>query len=432
MNRYVRNYAVSTLLTLAAVFSMNLQAQSLDKIVATVDGAIITESEVQTRMQLMKFDAAILGREAPQVAGLRDRALDSEIRHVLRARAITNRGIQVSNERIDEVTQRIAAGFELTVPQFEAELENFNLDLDDYRELVWGNLLLQEFVSAVIVPSVNVTDLEVERYMESISKAFEPINEYDTSILFLGMSRAKDEAQRRQLRTVRDHIKKRLESGRTLVEVFQEVRIFDLVEYGNLGWRAENEFPENVLKLFDASRDGETIGPVLIEQDVAFFNIHRRRQFSELEPTSYRLYSLRQMLLFARNQNEREANFAFANELSQRISAGESFEELEKLYRDDTRFRNRGEDLGWVPEDELPAEFRTNFAQLNPGDVGPVFISNLGIHVILIIDKRMSNLEEAKTRYAMNTLRENKARSLSVNWEENLVENSTIVYRQQY
>lgn len=82
---------------------------------------------------------------------------------------------------------------------------------------------------------------------------------------------------------------------------------------------------------------------------------------------------------------------ARAEEVMQRIIAGEDFGRLAAAYSDAPDAMNSGL-LGWRTQDRLPALFADALATLQPGQVSQVIRSAAGLHIVMFVDARGGEL----------------------------------------
>jgi len=102
--------------------------------------------------------------------------------------------------------------------------------------------------------------------------------------------------------------------------------------------------------------------------------------------------------------------------LRQRISHGERFAELARLYSQDGS-ASKGGDLGWIyPGDTVP-EFERAMNQLAPGEPIQPVQSPFGYHLIEVIERRVQDVSSERQRAAARqTLRERKRDEAYQDW----------------
>jgi peptidyl-prolyl cis-trans isomerase SurA len=81
------------------------------------------------------------------------------------------------------------------------------------------------------------------------------------------------------------------------------------------------------------------------------------------------------------------AALALAQELRERLVAGEDFAALAQEYSDDTGSATQGGDLGWFGRGAMVAPFEEAAFSLEPGQISEPVKSDFGYHLIEVIEK---------------------------------------------
>lgn len=70
-----------------------------------------------------------------------------------------------------------------------------------------------------------------------------------------------------------------------------------------------------------------------------------------------------------------------------KLQAGEDFAATAKELSQDEATKDNGGDLGWIPKGVMPAEFEAAAFQLQAGQVSPVVQTQLGFHLIKVLER---------------------------------------------
>ena len=126
-----------------------------ERVVATVDGIPVLESQVR----------AAMGKKGNQQA-----ALDKIIDDILVQKAIQESGIQINPEEIDFIIEDTAARNGLTYGQFLDALDYQGISLDDFRQQIVNQMIMSGVRDHAISNSVQVTREDVEALAQKMLK----------------------------------------------------------------------------------------------------------------------------------------------------------------------------------------------------------------------------------------------------------------------
>lgn len=126
-------------------------AQAIEKVVATVDGNPILESQVQRA----------LGKRANTEAN-RLAALDSIIDNMLVQKAIQESGVKINPAQVDQIVQNIAAQNGLTYGQLLDALDYQGISITQFRANIANQILMSEVRNRSIGKNIDVSREQVE------------------------------------------------------------------------------------------------------------------------------------------------------------------------------------------------------------------------------------------------------------------------------
>ncbi|MEW6267053.1 MAG: SurA N-terminal domain-containing protein [Thermodesulfobacteriota bacterium] len=155
---------VSGLLTV--FFSVSSTAETLDRIVATVNGQIITLRDLNER--LTPLVRAIKNQGQPvDMESLKRKALDLMIDQRLILDEARRRGVEVTDEQVAQAIEKIITENKLDQAQFEAKLTENGQTMAQFRQNVRAEIARQRLVEREIASRVVISDEEVYSYLRS-------------------------------------------------------------------------------------------------------------------------------------------------------------------------------------------------------------------------------------------------------------------------
>ena len=138
-----------------AFFAMATQVQAEEKVVATVNGVPVLESQIKP----------ILNKRTSRQA-----AIDKVINDMLVNQAVKESGVKVNEAKIDQIIEGIAAQNGLTFGQLLDALDYQGINYHAYRQQIAQQVLMAEVRNHAISQSVDVTREQVEELAEKMQK----------------------------------------------------------------------------------------------------------------------------------------------------------------------------------------------------------------------------------------------------------------------
>ncbi|MBX7254875.1 MAG: peptidyl-prolyl cis-trans isomerase [Candidatus Hydrogenedentes bacterium] len=98
------------------------------------------------------------------------------------------------------------------------------------------------------------------------------------------------------------------------------------------------------------------------------------------------------------NPAEQARALELAQDLRKRILAGEDFGKLAEKYSNDPQSASRGGDLGYVDKGTLTPGFEEYVWSAPVGQLSEVIKTSFGYHLIVVVDRIVSDIDRAKQR----------------------------------
>lgn len=143
-----------------------VQRQPLDRIVAVVNQQAIMQSQLEERMEQARSQLAAQGQQLPPEAMLRERVLEQIILEEIQLQMAADAGLSIDDTALNRQIRQIAQSNGMTLDQFADALEADGLSMATVREDIRREMLLRELHQRQVGGRVNVSNREVERYIE--------------------------------------------------------------------------------------------------------------------------------------------------------------------------------------------------------------------------------------------------------------------------
>ncbi len=153
----MKRFGLALAVTLTA--ALPVAAQNLFAPVATVDGSVITEFEVQQRVRFLQVLNA--------AGATRQSAIDALIDDRLRLAATTSAGLALTPDGLADGLAEFANRASLSTEEFVQALEGSGVAVETFRDFVRVNLSWRELVRARYGNRVQVTEADIERALST-------------------------------------------------------------------------------------------------------------------------------------------------------------------------------------------------------------------------------------------------------------------------
>lgn len=144
-----------------------LERQSLDRIVAVVNQQAIMESQLSDRLEQAR--SQLTGEQAqnlPPESVMREQVLERLILEEIQLQKAAEAGLSVDDTQLNRQMRAIAEENGMSLEQFADALEADGLTLASVREEIRREMLMHELQQRQVGNRVNVSEREVERFIE--------------------------------------------------------------------------------------------------------------------------------------------------------------------------------------------------------------------------------------------------------------------------
>ncbi len=213
-------YRACALLVLGMLFCSSASAETVDKIVANVNGDIILYSELRDRIKSLEKENPDIKTEDPA----RQKILEQEVLRLIIRDRLTDQEVKrlkinVSDKDVESAVEGVKRESQLTDSQFEYLLQQEGLTLVKFKENMKKRLERNRLVDRVLKSRTIITDDQVDKFLKSedvpgpdrrrLAVLFIPVSESDS---------AKVAASEKKARDIHDKLKSGADFARTVRE----------------------------------------------------------------------------------------------------------------------------------------------------------------------------------------------------------------------
>lgn len=327
-------------------------------VLVTVDGEPITIDAVERDLRQLDQQGTLTG---PLRAFYAQQVIDRKIFERLLAAEARRLGIRVTDaertERIKQLLPMVFAGdtfstdryavevrdrFSLTVPEFEALIEQAMIEDKIYRLVTDGITVAPEEIESEYRRRNERVRLEYVRIEPAVLEARVPVPEDELAAYFQANQSRYQVPERRAIRYI---LADREEMKRQVSVSDEELRAY-------------------------------------YETQIERFRIQNRAR-------------VRHILFHTRGKTDAEIAEirARAEDVLRRARRGTRFEDLARQFSEDAATKENGGDLGWIGQGQTVPEFEQAAFGLPKGSISDLIVAPYGIHIVQVVDR-----EQARTR----------------------------------
>ena len=391
------------LLTILAAAGAAAEVKTVDGIAAVVNDDVVMASEVVERYDavMQRIDAE--GGASPPRNAVLEQILDRLILESIQLQEAEARGVVLDDETLTTAVRSYAAQNRMDIDEFIAALDAENISYRAFRDQVRRQLTLDRVQREVVNRRVYVTEQDIDELLASPFFAEQISDEYRFGHILLAVEPGASPEQLDSARAKAEGIVAELRDGADFAALaVKHSSTSTALEGGDLGWRKASRVPGVFAERALALGVGEVTDPI---RNAAGFHILKLLdQRGASQQTADETQARHILLKPSAIRNEEETRAA-AEELRQRILAGESFEELAMEHSEDPASALAGGDLGWSTADAYVREFQEAMAGTEVGELSPAFRTEFGWHVLEVQGRREQDAsEEARRDYAVRVL----------------------------
>jgi peptidyl-prolyl cis-trans isomerase SurA len=425
-----------TFLSISIVFALVAQmngasvAQSrvtlVDRVVAVVNDEVITRYELNQQKRAILMQLQRQGVRPPSDADLDAQVLERFINERVQLQHAKEANIGAPEETVNAALQNVAAQNKVSMTQFAQMLRNDGLTIEQFREELKAQIILDRVRDREVDSRVVVTDAEIDAFLATSKLQGALQNEYQLAhVLVLVPEQATpDQVNARRARA--EEALKQIKAGTAFAQVaaaFSDTN--DAAQGGALGWRKADRLPTIYA---DAAEKLPVGGTSEVLRSANGFHILRLldKKSAQAEKTVVEQNKVRHILVRVNELvGEGEAK-AKIDRLKERIAGGAKFEEIAKLNSEDSS-APRGGELGWLSPGETVPEFETAMKAAAPKTlIGPIR-TQFGFHLLEVMERRDQDVTTERSRQsARAAIRDRKSDEAYQSWLREVRDRATI------
>lgn len=183
-------------------------------VVATVNGAAITEKEFNLNVDFFKQRMAMQGQEITndQESQIKEKILDNMIDAELLYQAAVKEKTQIDEAAFEAQWSRVEKRMKED-DEYKKNIEKMNLSPEEMRRQIRRQMMIQKFVSEKFMAPTTVSEEEITAYYESNRNKFHSPEQVKASHILIKVDNDADEKENAAARKKIEDIEKEIKSG---------------------------------------------------------------------------------------------------------------------------------------------------------------------------------------------------------------------------
>ncbi len=226
----------------------------VDRVVAIVNGDIITMSDLQ-REEMLRKKSGTIDEHA---------LLEDMIDRKLQMAAAKRAGMDVTDKELADALADIMKRNSMDSPQFEAALSKEGLTLDQYKTELREQMTLSRMFNKYVRSGIAVDEAELKAYYETNRKTFTLPEEVRVRQIYFPLPDSATPAQTAEVKARAQAVYEQARTGRDFIRLVRENSAgTSSAQDGDLGFTQREHMMPEIAEATRTLKPGEIAGPLL-------------------------------------------------------------------------------------------------------------------------------------------------------------------------
>jgi len=400
----------------------------LNRIAAIVNNSIITQTELDNRIETITQQIIQSGTAPPTQDILKNQVLEQLIIETLQMSLANSTGIKIDDETLNRTIKRIASNNNLSLTEFRNVLEKDGFKFSEFRENIRQEITIRRLHERQIHRSVVVSQQDIEQFLSSQPIDVNRDKSFHLAHILVALPEAANPEQIVSARSKIDSITTKLNQETdfsALAVSYSDGQ--QALRGGDLGWKKFAELPTlfaNVIPHLNVNEVSKAIrGPngfhlvkLLDVKGEKRHNVNKTHARHILIKTDGKI-------------SDQEAKTALIK-LRKRIIEGENFAKIAETHSDDMGSAINGGDLKWLAPGETVPQFENAMNNLSQDEISQPVQSTFGWHLIQVLERKQFDDTVAFERnQAHQIIQQRKIEEDTETWLRRLRDEAYVEYR---
>lgn len=394
--------------------------RTADYIVAVVNQELVTNGELEQRIERIRNEAARSNTLLPPPAQLRQEVLNSLINERVQLTHARDSGQKIDDAELDRAVTNVAAQNQLTLAQLLERMGQQGISYGVFRNNVRDQMLMERVREREVNARIRITEQEIDALLEKHRAAAGEQTQLNIAQILVSVPEGASDAVLAQRRARAEAALARVKAGESFAAVARAISEDGNREKGGeIGLKPVDRLPDLFVNAVRPLKAGE-VTPELLHSG-AGFHVLKLIERREAGAVTVQQTHARHILLRPSAQLSQDAALKRLDEFKREILSGaKTFEQIARANSEDAS-APQGGDLGWAFPGAFVPEFEEAMNGLPINGISDPFISRFGVHLVQVLERREVTLDAKQEReQARNVLREQKFRQAYADWIRDL------------
>jgi peptidyl-prolyl cis-trans isomerase SurA len=280
-----------------------------------------------------------------------------------------------------------------------AQLEQDGISQEEFTESLKNQLLVQRVIERDVKQSISVLDSEVDGVLRNVNSE-QPDRIYNLSNIQLAVSEDATPAELEKVTSRAQQLRQDIIQGKIsfIVAAQKYSEAGNAADGGELGWKKADQLPALFADALKDMQEGSISAPLVSPAGIHLLKLNELKGSKQLLVEQTRA---RHILLRATTKVDIDHAVSQLQKTRQEILEGADFAVIATDISQDPGSAVKGGELGWLSKGETVPAFEQAMDALQVGEISQPVVSQFGVHLIQLQERRKIDVSEQKRRQAV-------------------------------
>lgn len=384
--------------------------QPLDRIVATINGDVVTLSRLNEYCDMLIKD--IPEDRRPPISLIKKQALNKLILDTIQGQIASSRGINVGSYTIDQQLKDTAQSQNLSLKEFKTKMAENGIDYQEYRKYIKTEITNKILQEQELNTRVNVSEADIDSFLNSPIGQDKSGVEYRLQHILISVPDNPSPDAVKSTLTKAKQIVAELRAGKDFSKVAIENSDGQRALHGgDLGYRKLAQIPTLFVAEIPGMELNDISEPIRSSNGFHIIKLAGKKTGNDNQAQEYKV---RQILIKPSNYMSDNDVEDELNKIRQEIENGASFAKVASQKSEELSTSAKGGDMGWVTNKVVLPEFYEKISGLKQGVLSRPFKTQMGWHLVEVTGTRTAATSKEAARNKAREILSNKKYAESI------------------